>query len=180
MEEAKNDPVKKAATIKDIVESISKIPDAIQREVYVQSCASIMEISEEVLFSAWHRKEFHRRKKSGKGAIKTSMQLVPPTTVTPNVDALYELEKQIITLLMLYGHREERFQESVLEFSEEENEVEEKTHEVKAKVFEKIFLDLQQDEIELANPNFKALYHVLLEQFQNQRRNLIRANNALY
>ena len=69
---------------------------------------------------------------------------------------------------MLYGHREERFQESVLEFSEEENEVEEKIHEVKAKVFEKIFLDLQQDEIELANPNFKALYHVLLEQFQTK------------
>ena len=52
MKEAADDPVKKAATIKDMVESISKIPDAIQREVYVQSCASIMEISEEVLFSA--------------------------------------------------------------------------------------------------------------------------------
>ena len=42
MKEAADDPVKKAATIKDMVESISKIPDAIQREVYVQSCASIM------------------------------------------------------------------------------------------------------------------------------------------
>ena len=169
MEEAKNDPIKKAATIKDIVESISKIPDAIQREVYVQSCASIMEISEEVLFSALAQKRaLSAQKERKKVQSKPSMQLVPPTTVTPSVDALYELEKQIITLLMLYGHREEHFQESVLEFSEEENEVEEKTHEVKAKVFEKIFLDLQQDEIELANPNFKALYHVLLEQFQTK------------
>ena len=69
---------------------------------------------------------------------------------------------------MLYGHREEQFKESVLEFSEEENEVEEKSHEVTAKVFEKIFLDLQQDEIELADPDFKALFYVLLEEFQTK------------
>ena len=52
MKEAANDPVKKAGLIRDIVTSISKIPDSIQREVYVQECARIMEISERVLFSA--------------------------------------------------------------------------------------------------------------------------------
>ncbi len=51
MKEAKNDPVKKAGLIRDIVTSISKIPDGIQREVYVQECSRIMEISERVLFS---------------------------------------------------------------------------------------------------------------------------------
>ena len=169
MKEAADDPVKKAATIKDMVESISKIPDAIQREVYVQSCASIMEISEEVLFSALaQNRATANQKERKKKAATPSMQVVQPTPATVKVDALYELEKQIITLLMLYGHREERFQESVLEFSEEENEVEEKTQEVTAKVFEKIFLDLQQDEIELAHPDFKALFYVLLEQFQTQ------------
>ena len=169
MKEAADDPVKKAATIKDMVESISKIPDAIQREVYVQSCASIMEISEEVLFSALaQNRATATQNERKKKAATPSMQVVQPTPATVKVDALYELEKQIITLLMLYGHREERFQESVLEFSEEENEVEEKTQEVTAKVFEKIFLDLQQDEIELAHPDFKALFYVLLEQFQTQ------------
>ena len=44
MKEAKNDPVKKAGLIRDIVTSISKIPDGIQREVYVQECSRIMEI----------------------------------------------------------------------------------------------------------------------------------------
>ena len=169
MKEAADDPVKKAATIKDMVESISKIPDAIQREVYVQSCASIMEISEEVLFSALAQNRATATQKERKKKVATpSMHVVQPTPATVKVDALYELEKQIITLLMLYGHREERFQESVLEFSEEENEVEEKIQEVTTKVFEKIFLDLQQDEIELAHPDFKALFYVLLEQFQTQ------------
>ena len=51
MEEAKNDPIKKAGLIRDIVMSISKIPDAIQREVYLQQCSRIMDISEQVLFN---------------------------------------------------------------------------------------------------------------------------------
>ena len=51
MDEAQNDPVKKAGLIRDIVTSISKIPDNIQREVYVQECSRIMEISESVLFN---------------------------------------------------------------------------------------------------------------------------------
>ena len=96
------------------------------------------------------------------------MQVVQRVTPALKVDELYELEKQIITLLMLYGDREETFQEAVLQFSEESSEVEEEMTEVQAKVYEKIFLDLQQDEIELANEDFRALFFLLLEQFQIQ------------
>ena len=169
MQEAQNDPVKKAATIKDMVESIAKIPDAIQREVYVQSCAAIMEISEEVLFSSLAQKrakEVNTQNKRKPNA--PQMQVVQPVTTALKVDELYELEKQIITLLMLYGDREETFQEAVLQFSEESSEVEEEMTEVQSKVYEKIFLDLQQDEIELANEDFRALFFLLLEQFQTQ------------
>ena len=169
MQEAQDDPVKKAATIKDMVESIAKIPDAIQREVYVQSCAAIMEISEEVLFSALAQKrakEVNTKNKRKPNVPK--MQVVQPATPAVNVDELYELEKQIITLLMLYGDRKETFQEAVLQFSEESSEIEEEITEVKARVYEKIFLDLQQDEIELANEDFRALFFLLLEQFQTQ------------
>ena len=169
MKEAQNDPVKKAATIKDMVESIAKIPDAIQREVYVQSCAAIMEISEEVLFSALAQKrakEVNTQNKRKPNA--PQMQVVQPVTPAVKVDELYELEKQIITLLMLYGDREETFQESVLQFSEESNDVVEEVTQVKARVFEKIFLDLQQDEVELANDDFRSLFFVLLEQYQTK------------
>ena len=169
MKEAQDDPVKKAATIKDMVESIAKIPDAIQREVYVQSCAAIMEISEEVLFSALAQKRAKEvNTKNKRKPNVPQMQVVQPATPAVNVDELYELEKQIITLLMLYGDREETFQEAVLQFSEESSEIEEEITEVKARVYEKIFLDLQQDEIELANEDFRALFFLLLEQFQTQ------------
>ncbi len=66
MEDAKNDPVKKAATIRAIVESIAKIPDAIQREVYVQSCADVMAVSESVLFSSLAQKLATSEKKQHK------------------------------------------------------------------------------------------------------------------
>ncbi|MEN8765381.1 MAG: DNA primase [Wenyingzhuangia sp.] len=51
MKEAKNDPVKKAGLIRDIVLSISKIPDSIKQEVYIQECSRLMDISETVLFN---------------------------------------------------------------------------------------------------------------------------------
>jgi DNA primase len=128
-----------------------------------------MEISEEVLFSTLAQKiakeviTQNKRKPNAR-----QMQVVQPVTSDLKVDELYELEKQIITLLILYGDREETFQESVLQFSEKSSEVEEEMTEVKAKVHEKIFLDLQQDEIELANEDFRALFFLLLEQFQTQ------------
>ena len=50
-EESKNDPIKKADTVRDIVNSISKIPDHIKKEIYIQECARIMDMSESVLFS---------------------------------------------------------------------------------------------------------------------------------
>ena len=47
--ETANDPIKRAALIKDIVGSIARIPDPIKRSVYVRECASLMEISEQIL-----------------------------------------------------------------------------------------------------------------------------------
>ena len=167
LEDAANDPVKKAATIRDIVESISKIPDPIQQEVYVQSCAQQMEISENVLFNALaqltKKALFNTRKTVPKEESFRVVKNETPQNIA--LDHTFELERQIITILMLYGDREETFKDSILSFSEDEDILEEIT-EVKAKVFEKIFLDLQQDEVELANANFKTLFYLLIQHFQ--------------
>jgi len=167
LEDAVNDPVKKATTIRDIVESISKIPDPIQQEVYVQSCAQIMDISENVLFSALAQLSKKAQNTKSKTAQKEESFRVVKNEIPLNVsiDHTFELERQIITILIMYGDREETFKESILSFSEEE-EIEEEIKEVKVKVFEKIFLDLQQDEIELANSNFKTLFYLLIQHFQ--------------
>ena len=167
LRDAVNDPVKKATTIRDIVESISKIPDPIQQEVYVQSCAQIMDISENVLFSALAQLSKKAQNTKSKTVQKEESFRVVNNEVPQsfNIDHTFELERQIITILIMYGDREETFKESILSFSEEE-EIEEEIKEVKVKVFEKIFLDLQQDEIELANSNFKTLFYLLIQHFQ--------------
>ena len=48
-EEAAGDPVKKAKLIKEIVDSIAKIPDPLKRSLYVRECARIMEVEEQLL-----------------------------------------------------------------------------------------------------------------------------------
>ena len=51
LKDAKNDPIKKAAVIKDIVETISVIPDPIYRATYVKECSRMMEMTEQTLMN---------------------------------------------------------------------------------------------------------------------------------
>ena len=111
MKDAQNDPVKKAGLIRDIVVSISKIPDRIQREVYIQECSRIMDISESVLFSELaqlDKKE--KREASGKQTYDKPSE--PVLTKTPQLEKVNELKKyelEIIKILLLYGKKEVDF-----------------------------------------------------------------------
>ena len=51
LKDAKNDPIKKAAVIKDIVETISVIPDPIYRATYVKECSRMLEVPEQTLMN---------------------------------------------------------------------------------------------------------------------------------
>ena len=63
-DEGKNDPIRKAETIREIVESIHKIPDAIKQEIYIQSCAEIMQISEDTLVQCFGSNQPKKQTKS--------------------------------------------------------------------------------------------------------------------
>ncbi len=168
MDEAKNDPVKKADLIRDMVQSIAKIPDNIQKEVYLQECSRIMDISEDVLYATLAQLE----KKDGKTparAEKKTMQVVRNEEAAPvkKVDQLYILERKIISLLVLYGRQEGEFHDVILKHNDQgdpvyESEVQE------AKVFEKIYLDLQDDEIEFTNKDFRELFSLLIERLNSE------------
>jgi DNA primase len=51
LKESGNDPIKKSAVLKDIVQSIAKIPDAFKRTLYIRECSSMLKISEQILIS---------------------------------------------------------------------------------------------------------------------------------
>ena len=164
MEEAKNDPVAKANLIRDMVTSISKVTDNIQKEIYVRECSRIMDISEDVLFSTLAQ----MGKKAQSDANKTynkkqkAFEVVKSVTPPKKVDIQYELEQKIIEILLLYGSGKESFEDLILkENDKEELVLEPVIH--KVKVFEKIFLDLQEDEMQFTNENFKTLYYTIID-----------------
>jgi DNA primase len=51
LKDAANDPIKRADTIKDIVNSISLIPDEITRSVYIQATSQLFEMAEQTLLN---------------------------------------------------------------------------------------------------------------------------------
>ena len=78
------------------------------------------------------------------------------------------MERKIIELLLLYGHVEENFEDLILEASED-GTIAFKPEKVKSRVFEKVYLDLQEDEIEFANDSFKELYFDIINILNQQQ-----------
>ncbi|MDE3743686.1 DNA primase [Maribacter polysaccharolyticus] len=170
VKEAANDPIKRADTVRDIVHSISKIPDRIQKEIYIQECAQIMNISEAVLFNTLAqigKKDIADAAKKVKQE-QQAFEVVKNEPLPQKVDVQYELERKIIELLLLYGNRQENFEDLILKENDQGDLVLE-PESMEAKVFEKIYLDLQDDEIELTNPNFKNIYYKLIEELNQKQ-----------
>ena len=178
MNDAKNDPIKKADLIRDMVVSISKIPDRIQREIYIQECSRIMDISEQVLVSTLAQlvqKDVAEVGKKIKQEQKDkAFEVVKNDTPAQvqKVDILYGLERKIIEILLLYGNKTEEFEDVLLKANEEgeiENVIEKKQY----KVFQRIYLSLQEDEVELANPLFRDIFNGLVNCYlQNENFNI--------
>ncbi|MNF34508.1 DNA primase [compost metagenome] len=172
MNEAKNDPIKKADLIRDMVLSISKIPDRIQREIYIQECSRIMDISEQVLVSTLAQlvkkdiSEVEKKQKQEQKAFEVVKNENP--VQTEKVDVLYRLERKIIEILLLYGNKIEEFEDVLLK-TNEEGEIEHFVEKKEYKVYQRIYLSLQEDEVELANPLFRDIFNGLINYYlQNE------------
>lgn len=162
--EAANDPIKRADTVRDIVNSISKIPDRIKKEIYIQECAKIMAISEAVLYNTLAQidKKLATEVNKAYKQEQKAFEVVKNDPVVEKVDVQYELERKIIEMLLLYGNQKQEFEDLVLK-ENEEGELVLEPEIIEAKVYEKVYLDLQEDEIELTNEQFRAIYYKLIE-----------------
>jgi DNA primase len=174
MNEAKNDPIKKADLIRDMVVSISKIPDRIQREIYIQECSRIMDISEQVLVSTLaqlvQKDVVEVGKKQKKEQLQNAFDYVKneDTVEADKVDSLYRFERKIIEILLLYGNKTEKFEEVLLK-SNSDGEIIDVIEIKELKVFQKIYLSLQDDEVEFASPIFREIYKNLIDYYlQNE------------
>ena len=181
LDDSENDPVKKAAVIRDMVESISKISDYIKRELYIKECSSIMDISEQVLYSTLAqiaKKDFNNLKKKPVKEFEP-ISIVKSDKKKSQVNKLYELERKIIEILILYGNDLIDFEEEVFTQSKDGGSTR-KNSTRSLKVFEKIYMDLHIDEMEFSNDNFKNIYFRIIECFnENKEINIDKFINEL-
>ena len=167
--QAANDPIRKAETVRDIVQSISRIPDRIKREIYIQECSAMMNISEEVLFNtlAQISKKQQGVEIKERQSLQKAFEVVKNEQLSGKIDIQYELERKIIEMLLLYGKEEEAFEDLILKENEEGILVLE-PEQIEAKVYEKVFLDLQEDEIELSHEQFRNIYYRLIAELNEK------------
>ncbi len=168
-EESKNDPIKRAGVIKDIVESISLIPDNIIRSIYIRECSNIMEIEESIL-------QLEVNKIRRKVAAKTSSTNYSETSTTPEENLESELlietkpeketfnfdaeEERLLVLLIKYGNI------LITTQAEDEMDVE---HELEITLGEFIVFELWRDGIAYENPLYQAVLDEYIEQLKDQR-----------
>ena len=163
LKDAAGDPIKKAALINDMVQSIVQIPDPIQRSVYIKECARIMDIDENLLIAEVGRKrmastgdreaeEFVRRQSARFRAEQTARrhETVFAGQVTGGSSA-EALERELTRYLLKYGH-------CSFDFKEGRNVVQYNVAEV-------IFGELDADGLEFQNRVFNEILRVYREQW---------------
>ncbi len=169
LENTNGDPVKKGELIRDIVQTISKIPNHIQREIYIRKCSQLLEISEDALFNELAQIDRKKQKDSHRQNDEPQPQetLVVAKTEKPVVKSIDELEKyeqEIIRILLLHGSREAEFVDYVVD---EESHLDEKPLKKiwnTSSVCKEIYFNLQDEEVEFSNPLFREIYAELIDQ----------------
>jgi len=111
LKDAGADPIKRAEVIREIVESIAKIPDSIKASVFIKECSYILKIDERALLSELNKMRIAKAKKdSQQQQPVTRLEPVDDTYVTelvaePTAKDDSSQEKEIIRLLLLYGNK---------------------------------------------------------------------------
>jgi len=165
-EDTQKDPIKKAELIRDMVVSISKISDRIKQEIYIKEVSKIMDISEEVLVNTLAQL---LRKEINETAKKQTEQIQKIETVKPEKkqNFLEIIEENLLKILLNHGNRLLTFEDEH-HILNQEGEIEIKTFRKDYKVYERIFLNLQDDEIEFSNEHFKAIYKHIISHYQTK------------
>ena len=153
LKDAEGDPIRKAALIGDMVQSIAQIPDAIQRSVFIKECARIMDIDEQILISEVARKrlttsgdretdEFLRRQtvQRQREAAHHEVEYARRVEAGSSFEAL---EREIVKYLLKFGHCSFDFKEG--------------REMVPCNVAEVIFGELSDDNITFRNPVYAKI-----------------------
>ena len=109
LKDAENDPIKRGQVIRDIVETISVIPDSIFRITYVKECSRLLDMPEQTLTNELNKILRAKMKKTlgieDNVVPETETTTVPKQeeTVEEQLPAGYYQERELVKLLLMYG-----------------------------------------------------------------------------
>lgn len=154
--DTQNDPIKRAELINDIISTISVIPQAVERQVFVRECSRMMDVDESLLQREVERKrltsingsdwyESVRRRDDVRAITPETLPTVEIQTTSPVLAELAVLEHELLGYLLKYG--DEVFE---LDLSPTES--------VSLGVAQTIVQELQENEIRMQTPLFQTIY----------------------
>lgn len=165
LKETQNDPIRKAALIKEIAQTISLIPEPIARTLYIQKCGELMQVEEKLLVAEVNklrRKKFSQQRTESPQEEATT--LTHPAEETSEKQTTLTItndfqEKEIIRLLLHYANHDILF--------EVENEG--RKEEVAIKVLDFIVQDILDDKLEFENEDCKLIFDLFVQSRQDGR-----------
>lgn len=152
LDEAGKDPMKRAELITDIVKSISVIPEAIVRSVYIRECSQLLRVEEKLLQMEMGKLIDKQNDKNNKPVYDAPYLNMPPEMIPPEEEPqsfipensqeslFYRNERLIVRILVRYG---EKIMCNITTDEGEERPI---------TVIEYIVKDLKQDELSFHNP----------------------------
>lgn len=160
-EQTKNDPIKLAGVIKDIVENIAIIPDNIIRSIYIKECSNIMEIEESILqleVNKIRRKVSPKLKKEDSVLDENSQTEILNQTnfqeTNENTVLKFDSEeKELLRIMLLHGN--------ILVKIDAETENEVAADDLEITISEFILYELWRDQISFENP----IHQVILDEY---------------
>jgi DNA primase len=157
-----SDPIQRATLIRDVMQSVSLIPDQITRSVYAQEIAKEFGMQEEVILAELFkiRKASLSRQHQAPELNEFTIQNPAPTQSVEvklqdlKAQAQQEAEYELIRLVVRYG--------TVMIEVQHKTE-DEQSEEVQASVIEVIYHEMRKDELHFQIPIYERLFQVLTE-----------------
>jgi len=154
--EAQSDPIKKASLIKEIVHSISLIPDGISRSLYIKECSALMLVSENVLMNELNKLLRTKVLKNFADTETITKDLIAELPVSQkdsgsDVDTPEFQEQEIIRILLLYGRE-------IIHINQHPKDKEE----VPVIVADFVVHDIMRDELTFENPIYKQIFEIYI------------------
>ncbi len=111
LDEVAGDPVGMSGLIREIVQTIARIPDAITRELYIKQCARMLEVTEQTLMMELNKTRRQQFTRNATRDLKQETEDLLPEPEkqeqpAPSDDHSGSQESEIIRILLNYGDRD--------------------------------------------------------------------------